>query len=256
MRRSYHRAGKSGWGSFAKKVRAVIQQTAEHKFSLTPTNSGALNTITVPVNTYTTFAPLPAIAQGTGVADRIGDKILLRLLKCQWKSYIQYGTVSTDVHTVAAGVQDLPNDFWMHVCRPVKGANGAAQAGLLANVVAFFNTTANRKLCCFYRPNFDADAAGFYIEHTQKVHPGNEFSAYYQFTTGNGAAPNAGKNGYGFGKWQRRYFRPKQLTFSNAVDTLSSNTGWIIVFINNCDPGNTGCQLNVSWQSSAIFTDV
>jgi hypothetical protein len=249
------RTTKMGKG-FAKRVKAVIQKTAEHKIlglitgnTAATLNTQALASLSVDVNSFpnwtaassTILLPTasnytwlyPQVEQGTDKQSRIGNKITCLFAKCRIKfSQFQY----VGGNTVGPGT--VPEtSIWVHEIVAPKGQFGDQGAGLVNNVGSFmykFWGTTNSVLGNFTlqnlsrpKPEVDSTYTGLYIRRSHRVPVPSIMPTSDNVTndlvTGLAHPP----------RFVTIKSAKKTLRYEANADELPSNTNILIVIVNN-----------------------
>lgn len=221
-----------GKSKFAKKVKAVIKNDAEHKYIISPAVNALPPITNTPNLAYNMISPLFNLPQGTQNNQRLGNKISLTYMKMIFTISLQYGNPPTDAYQPT--FNDAMDEAWLHLCRPCKGQIGANQVDFIANLTAYFNVAANRTNVCCYKPIFDVNDVGFYIEKSWRIKPGGE-----AFMQNNQAPPDEAftvlRQYQQNIRWSYKKRLGKKLLYQTNADVVPSNCGWMFVIINNYD---------------------
>lgn len=245
--KSFKKSGKS----FYKKVKSIVQAQAEHKYNVSPTPTNALNVTPVPQQTYSLVTMFNQIAQGDDKNQRTGNAINLRYISWNAKFRVAYGNPTVD----PSEMNDTPDDFWVHICQPLKGQCGQNATTFAANLATYFNNVNNMSASCMYKPNIDVMTAKFRIIKTFKVKPGNQGFLGVGNVAGGTKYNYTTRIDYGLGRWRWKKFGGKKFQYSIGADTLPMNTSYSAVIINNCPVANN-TSLYCNWSLINTFTDI
>lgn len=166
----------------AKKVTKIIRGDAEHKYNMNPAaNTAPINQVNIATassnmtnNAGAGLIPLlMTVSQGTGVYNRIGNKIHMLSAMTKWEGWF---TTPDNWPIPTAGRID-GFAVYIHECYATKG-NGPGENGstLKGNIGEFlypgnvFNANAFQVLT-FKKPLFDTNLANFWIRKTTMIKP-------------------------------------------------------------------------------------
>lgn len=244
-KRTFRRTGNY---SFKKKVLTIIKKSAEHKlcgsnlaFNIAPPTltiaSGSINLTAAGGGLIKQFS---SVQQGTGVDERIGNKIYCL------RSTMRFQCNFNAIPIVTANDQGCCYIHYIVACADEVGDQAAT---LITNMTAWFwpgGALSANEFARFsdYKPSFDQNAAGFFVKKTWLVRPPNyghdliNAASFPTFTVSRNP------------KFFRNVEARKKLTYNQDNDVQPGNMTGMFLIVND-----TVYPMLTQYNSTMSFTD-